>query len=335
VWEKTMPRIPTELLNTVIYLYHSETDARLGRDAGGSGLLSGIPVPTGDGAWIYAVTNAHVSKEAPVVRINKADGTVGIFPFISTDWVDHPDGITDLSATNLDLGQVDTYKISGIWPSWFAIREAIEAFKINLGDDTILLGRFINRDGKLRNLPSVRAGIISQMADPDDPIDTEAGPQEAYLVETRSISGYSGSPIFVWIPALRYAKGAPPGTMIQDVLLFLGIDCAHVPDYSRVLDAKCNEKHPAEYVETNTGMAIVIPSYKLQELLDCDELKEQRAKDMEQENRKRPRGKLYLAGRPKQSTTPIEGEPIEIPIPTRNQFFDDLAKATRKREQKD
>src|ERR1700730_14309143 len=101
VWEKTMPRIFDEILDSVIYLYHTEEDANAGTQAGASGFLTAIPMP-GDTttAWIYAVSNRHVCDEAPVIRVNKVDGTVNVYPFRPDDWVKHPDGRTDLAVVN-------------------------------------------------------------------------------------------------------------------------------------------------------------------------------------------------------------------------------------------
>ena len=65
---------------------------------------------------------------------------------------------------------------------------------IGIGDEAIAIGRFINHDGNQRNQPSVRFGAIAQM--PKDKIRTDTGEQDAFLVEIKSISGYSGSPVF-------------------------------------------------------------------------------------------------------------------------------------------
>lgn len=78
-------------------------------------------------------------------------------------------------------------------------RHEIDAFRVGPGDDVFVVGRFINSQGKLRNIPSVRFGNIAQM--PLKPI--EQGrvfgefQQESFLVEARSISGFSGSPVFL------------------------------------------------------------------------------------------------------------------------------------------
>jgi len=233
-----MPRIREEILDAVLYLYHTEADARAGTDAGGSGFLTALPVPGSHDrkAWMYAVTNLHVAEQAPIVRMNKMDGTQRIFPFASSDWVPHPDRVTDLAAVNVEFQNVLDLKFRTLLPDMhFITREKIQEYKIGVGDETVLVGRFFGRDGVQRNLPSVRAGMIAQMPDPNYKIETEVGAQEAYLVETLSIAGYSGSPVMVWVPISRYRRDVPSMTRDFDALLFLGIDCGHLIDYRPVL----------------------------------------------------------------------------------------------------
>ncbi len=79
----------------------------------------------------------------------------------------------------------------------------IEKNDIGVGDDIFAVGMFVQRMGETKNLPIVRAGIISAM--PEEEIRTQYGRHEAYLVETRSFDGLSGSPVFVQLPPLRYS----------------------------------------------------------------------------------------------------------------------------------
>src|SRR5205823_4279853 len=102
---------------------------------------------------------------------------------------------------------------------------------------------------------------------------------------TRSISGYSGSPVFVYKPQ-QEIKAIPPSpldpyagetyvTSITDpvgVPLLLGIDCGHVRNKEPILDANGNPHPFGWHVETNTGMAIVIPAWRLEDLLNRPEL---------------------------------------------------------------
>jgi O6-methylguanine-DNA--protein-cysteine methyltransferase len=58
--------------------------------------------------------------------------------------------------------------------------------------------------------------------------------------------------------------------------MLLGIDCGHVKQYRTVVD-RMNNPHPQGWkVESNTGIAIVIPAWRLEELLNKPELVMQR-----------------------------------------------------------
>jgi|ERR1700722_4097873 len=287
-----MPRIPDYLLDCAIYLYESAKDAQGATKAGGSGFLYAIMISENLG-FIYAVSNWHVVTHAPVLRLNTKAGDFDVLPYTTSDWTRHPDDETDLAAIPVAVTE-GNYRYSVVRDTDALTRERITALSIGVGDDIFAVGRFVNREGEQRNQPTVRFGILAQT--PGDRIETDVGRQEAFLGEIRSISGYSGSPVFALVPSRRdpefMAKINPGQTaltqglrkMMEDNILdmggesvfFLGIDCAHLHTYEQVLEH--DRRTPTEMVvKSNTGMAIVIPAWKLTELLDVKTLKKQRA----------------------------------------------------------
>jgi hypothetical protein len=97
---------------------------------------------------------------------------------------------------------------------------------------------------------------------------------ESYLIEARSLSGFSGSPVFLYIPpySLRdtWWTDDKQGIDVTQNVSFglLGIDSGHFKDYKRVLDSgKKAWKQEELYVEQNSGIMTVVPSWKLAELL--------------------------------------------------------------------
>ena len=286
-----MPRIPDSLLDCAIYLYESVDDARKRTKACGSGFLYAIMISETE-AFIYAISNWHVVTRAPVVRLNTKAGDFDVLSFATTEWTRNPDNETDLAAIPLAFSHRN-HRFSPVRSTEILTAERISALGIGIGDDIFAVGRFINREGEQRNEPTVRFGILAQM--PGDPIQTDVGSQEAYLGEIRSISGYSGSPVFALAPSRRdpefLAKIHPGDTpvsqwlrkmMVDNILdmggesvFFLGIDCAHLHSYEQVLD---DHRTPTGMVpKSNTGMAIIIPAWKLTELLEVKTLKKQRS----------------------------------------------------------
>lgn len=100
-----MPRIPTIITNSIIYLYVDQDAADTGEDFGGSGFLFGIEATPKPASHLYAITAAHVIHEGfTVVRINlrhdssKQERT-GSLPFTKDDWIIDP--IHDLAVCPL------------------------------------------------------------------------------------------------------------------------------------------------------------------------------------------------------------------------------------------
>jgi hypothetical protein len=91
-----MPRIPDQLLNSVVYLFQDEEHARKGRGAGGTGFV--VEYPGGGQSDWFVVSNVHVVHNGcTTLRINTNDGSVATVELEASKWVDHPDG-DDVSA---------------------------------------------------------------------------------------------------------------------------------------------------------------------------------------------------------------------------------------------
>jgi hypothetical protein len=203
-----VPRIDDEYLDCAIYLYASEGDAEAGKRSGGSGFLVGIltdDLPSN--VWIiYAVTNKHVVQRGnSVIRVRTKDGVHSVKPIDERAWMYHPDG-DDLAVCPVQFDW-DALKCSLIKRDVFLDKAMAARFNIGVGDEAFVVGRFINHEGRQQNLPTARFGCIAQM--PIEPV-KQSGTgfdQESFLVEIRSIGGYSGSPVFVHIPKFSVRSG--------------------------------------------------------------------------------------------------------------------------------
>jgi hypothetical protein len=293
VWQK-LPYIDPEYLDCTIYLYPSEAAAEDGARIGGTGFLIGIPVGQDSGESVVAiVTNRHVVAGGnTIARLNTKSGSIALLPLDNADWFDHPDG-DDLSICpiSLPLGIKNKYLPIGL----FLRKDHIEQWDIGPGDDVFVVGRFVNHEGRLRNIPSLRFGNIAQM--PWEPIMSDGYPQESFLVECRSISGYSGSPVFVWITppnlpgltkdgrehllsgkfkmfgvSLKRARNAGTHGFPAIGPFLLGINYCYLRSQEPVRSASGQEMHDW-FVNANTGMMGVIPSWRLNDIIDGVEMK--------------------------------------------------------------
>ena len=279
VKDTAMPRMNDEILECVMYLYPSIDDAREGVRAGGSGFFAAMqagPQFTPRSQVVYAVTNSHVIREgkSPVVRVNTAAGEIEVLQFEQGDWVDHPNG-DDVSVCMLPLPFGSQFKAKTILTDGFITREKMERYNIGPGDEVVMPGRFVSHEGKQRNLPSVRFGSIAQ--NPWEPIRNLRGLlQESFLAEIRSLPGYSGSPVFIYEPPF-YNKFVRTEKVPFSLL---GIDWGHLPNWEPVYetDDSTGERMPipGQFVKANTGMAGVVPAWKILELLECEDVVETR-----------------------------------------------------------
>ena len=356
-----MPRIADRYLRCAVYIYESLEDAKLGIRQGGSGFLVHVPFENNpDWMELYVVTNRHalvdprtLATRNPVVRVNRKDGTVDCLETKFSDWTLHPDG-DDVAVLSLRFTYEDV-SFSSVDLDDFVTHKKIKQEDIGIGDDTFMVGRFVNHEGRQQNSPAVRFGNIAMM--PKEKITSPYGiDQESFLVEVRSLPGYSGSAVFLFsiageddmsvrrdgIDRVRKNDEAfdlkSPEEQ-RDILFtftrpkgpyLLGIDWCHIPRKASILNRDGKRIDEGWYVEENTGMAGVIPAWKIAELLDSEELKMQRKVTDDEVTKKKQSSVVSLDYAEKPSATQTTPGGAEIPIPTKEQFLDDLKKASRR-----
>jgi len=234
-------RVSDQILDSVVYLYRSTTCAHNGESLGGSGFLVGVQSERMEGqSHCYAVTNAHVINQGySVVRMTTAMGGTEVLDLKESDWMLHPD-MDDVAVC--PITRPATEVIAMVSTTAFLTREAVPVLSIGPGDDVYMAGRFIGHDGKQRNTPIVRVGVISMM--PLEPILNAATglSQESILIETHSITGHSGSPVFVQRGPMTAVPGEP-GLRMYPREWFLGIDWGHLPHFEDVVD-EGGKRHP-------------------------------------------------------------------------------------------
>jgi hypothetical protein len=146
------------------------------------------------------------------------------------------------------------------------------------GEDVFMTGLLVHHPGDTRMLPIIRVGNIA--AFPDEPIQLRTGAERVVLVETRSIAGLSGSPVFVHFGDHRRSRDGklwempdiPAGYIAgQNWLLGImhGVYTSEGNDPDGIGDATGEP--------LNTGIGVVIPVERIHEILDHPTLKERRA----------------------------------------------------------
>jgi Trypsin-like peptidase domain len=281
-----MTRINEAYLDCVIYLYPRKTSADEGEDFGGSGFLVRVPSDAHTGFFhYYAVSNRHVVEgerglePSPIIRLNNHEGGKALINKELEEWTLSDDN--DLAVCPVGLER-EKHRFRAV--DQFLTRELLSSKPyIGIGDEVFIAGRFVNQAGKQKNTPSVRFGHISML--PQEPVDNpfSGKPQESFLVDAKTRSGYSGSPVFVYLDRPEFRKVYDPNDTIQAAspwqCWLLGIEWGQVPEPVKVqvtIAAKGQTHIGEQHFNIGTGMAGVIPAWRLAALLDIEELKTRR-----------------------------------------------------------
>jgi len=220
---------------------------------------------------VYFVTAKHVAKDlesktACFLVNRKGGGTIYITDVRGDYWTCHPKDMTaDVAVVQVVLSpEADVVAIA---LEHFGIPARLNDLKIGIGDEVITTGLFTAAPGLKQNQPILRFGNIAMM--PTEQIQTELGYADVFLVESRSIGGLSGSPVFVrHTLAAKVSKS--DGT--EDMMFANGpgitlLGMAH--GHWDIRESEINKPRIIHDSQrgVNMGIAIVVPAIKIFETL--------------------------------------------------------------------
>jgi hypothetical protein len=247
-------RVPDEILGCVGFIaeYLTSDTSGDGFDLKGSAFAVGVPAilrPTN--RFFYFVTARHLLRglNLDLVRIIVNTHGGGRKPIKPKDWYFHPDPSVDVAVARYDIpGSVH---IRHLEPSMFVTPENMKQYFIGIGDDVIFPGLFEFVPGELVNTPLLRHGAIAML--PDHPIQVGGGFSEMHLIEARSFSGLSGSPVFVratvWDTNYKRGDGTPVTLVCQSADMYLlGMIWGHWDENPRGVNMGISAITPAEKI---------------------------------------------------------------------------------------
>lgn len=243
----------------------------------GTGFFVGVQ-PVGNESNSYmgiVVTALHVingiqdvrrSDNRVFLRVNTQDGGFDHVEIPADEWIKpdptHPGGIVDAAVCHFPCDNVQKFDFKFLGVEYFSQREVLAGEDIGIGNDVFLAGLFIKHTATKRNEPIVRSGTIAAMP---ETISSKSGPQHAYLVESRSIGGLSGSPVFVEAGLTRHDDaGNLQMRRGGRASYLLGVISGHWEAEAEVKEIGEAIRH--EYV--NIGIAIVTPADKVMPLIN-------------------------------------------------------------------
>jgi hypothetical protein len=184
--------------------------------------------------------------------------------------------------------QGETHRYAAISTDMFVTREKIDSFKIGVGEDVFMIGRFVDHDGGPINRPSARFGNISVMP---FPIKQPNGYMaDSYCIDLHSRTGYSGSPVFLYRTATydlenpETKDGGRGILMSGSYLALLGIHYAQFAEEwglsAGALQFEQSTRVPVikdgASVRGLSGMSIALPAWSILTVLNAPQLKQQR-----------------------------------------------------------
>jgi hypothetical protein len=231
---------------------------------------------------------------AMVVRLNSSKGTSRVLSTPPNKWIYPDDPSIDVCAlrfNELVHGPTDELDVRSINLNTMIVgsRNARNV-GLCLGDEVFICGAFVGRVGYRKNIPVVRIANIAAM--PEEVIDFASPKKPAYLIETRSLGGTSGSPVFLNLQSTRVqgrqehgfqigmtsAKTQKSTTHLVLPYLLLGmIIFIHGGNYSQdFVSEDDSEIYPLQDAEFNAGIAVALPISAITDLLNSDKAKEGR-----------------------------------------------------------
>ena len=243
----------------------------------------------------YLVTVKHVAlalDDTPfIIRMNGVDEkephNIRVDPVTDrVKWYSHDDQDVDLAVLpfHFNLKQVGIDFLS-VPEELVADAARIASEQIGTGDDCYTVGLFRLLAGRKRNLPVVHTGNIALLPK-DERIPVKnwetANPKaaktrhvEGYLVQSQSLQGLSGSPVFVR-PSVDVDFTAIVDGVLAKLprphLYLLGV-------WQGAWDAPAYEVLAADRgrdLRVPVGMGVVVPAYKLVEVFESKDLREDR-----------------------------------------------------------
>jgi Trypsin-like peptidase domain len=278
--------IPTEVKKVVTFVFLA--DANRNPLPIGTGFFLGVKNEINpDRSNVYLVTAKHVLKDkngifhaAVWLRLNKRDSEAELVRLDLT-----PDRVfTHPSDPTVDIAVIaalpnERFDFRWLPEEFLVTKESFNQLQIAEGTEVFFTGLFTAHYGQKRNYPIVRFGRVALISEEritwkeaDKPVEQ----LELYLIETLSFGGNSGSPVFFSLGADRI-----PGyrTIGRPVLKLAGI-----------MKGSFNQGTPVSFVQNtpavplssqNMGIAAVVPSYLLRDILFSEPAKKHRAAGMQ------------------------------------------------------
>ena len=265
-------KIPKQLLKAIAFV--SEDREEL--DYRATPFVVSVPFDDRTGC-MHLVTARHVAAKLSdgkaTVAFNGKDGLpLWMQNGTRVPWYFHEDPSVDIAILPMASARLNDYEYQDIPTKMFVTEERQEQYDLGIGDDVFSLSLFRTYVGQERLSPIARAGVIAMLPEGRFP-HPKFGSVETYLIDSWSMGGYSGSPVFVRDTVKVQALGADgqprPFSAAGDFHL-LGLLSGHIT----LPSARSGP-------DQDTRVGLVVPARKILEALHSPELSSIRAEAFE------------------------------------------------------
>lgn len=267
-------QVPDAMRKAVVFLYCTRKGQRV---VAGTGFFVGCPIvghpnpAIPESTFAVLLTANHViaairqhSDDGKVfVRFNTLDDGSDTHECRVDDWLHEASDVDCALLMWRPLPEQNADMVSWDISRSVANDEVIRREGIGLGDEVFTVGLFRSHAGRARIEPIVRIGNIAAM--PAEPIKTRMlGDMHAIFIESRSIGGLSGSPVFVHQGFLGVDR--EKGQLVYDVggrpFYLLGLMHGHWDAMDVEPDKLLIDQ---DVGKINSGIAIVVPIQQIME----------------------------------------------------------------------
>jgi hypothetical protein len=283
--------IPSKYKKTVVFLSTIDGNGKV--TPSGTGFF--VLVADSPNLFGYLVTAKHVitNKENKMLypglqmrfnRRNQSFAALSVALFIdghAKNVFTHTDTSVDLAVIPgiIDIKEADIQ--FSVENELFKSKMDFDTSYIKEGTNIFYTGMFSPYLGRKHNSPITRFGKVALLADENIVFDSMEPAEDLILAETTTFGGNSGSPVFAYGSDYKIDSHDPSDPINSK-------EQNHVPIYLLgVIKGYFGENSPIQFIaasamiptySSNVGITAIVPSYFLYEILEGEELKNQRKK---------------------------------------------------------
>ena len=264
-----------------IYLPDSKGSLR----PNGTGFFIGVDDTVRQRTYIYTITSRHVLWDTASksfvretwLRLNTKSGDASFVRMSMTtkgvrrNVFTHADSTVDLVAV-LGIPDEDKYDFNYIPSEIVRTSQDLKRLGLGEGTDIFFPALFVPHIGEHKNYPIVRFGKLALVSDERIMWDNQL--QRLFLIESISIGGHSGAPVFAWFEPL-----VKPGTMLsheEKRIRLIGVMKGFF-ELERPIGVR--ETRIIPIFASHTGISAVVPVDLMQEILFSAEATDVRNRD--------------------------------------------------------